>query len=523
MTVLMETLQSNFIDETLFDTKGVMSKKLSTLLNNYPVEKVLGTLDRDISSLSYDSRKVREGGLFTAIPGIKVDGDKYIPDALSRKAHAFISQAPTEKFLGLRGENDDVTAINVKDARHAMAWLAAEFYSHPSKKMNLVGITGTNGKTTLSYILESIYRQKGNECGVIGTINCRYGGKIIPSNMTTPESIDINRMLSEMLKNDVSNCFLEVSSHSLDLKRVRELRFSIGVITNISRDHIDFHQDMDSYKISKKSFFKDCFMEKQVINIDDVVGKEIIEETTRETMTTGIETQADVMAKNCRLSRDGINFTLCTPNGDSEINSALVGLHNIYNLLSAAAVALLQGLTLDQIASGIQGIKNVPGRFETISMGQDFTVAVDYAHTSDALENVIQAAKSLNPSKIITVFGCGGDRDRGKRAEMGNIATSMSDFSVITNDNPRSEDSNQIIDDIKKGIPESIIEEENFTVIPDRRKAIQRAIEFASSGSLVLIAGKGHEDYQILNAGKIHFDDREVAREAIRERLDSNE
>jgi len=523
MAVLVETLKSDLNNETLFNSRGVMSKKLSALLNNYPLEKVFGTLDRDISSLAYDSRNVIEGGLFTAIPGVRTNGDKFISDALAKNAHAFISQAPTEKFMGLRDGNNDVTAIKVKDARHAMAWLAAEFYSHPSKKMNLVGITGTNGKTTLSYILENMYQQNGNKCGVIGTINCRYGEKTIPSNMTTPESIDINRMLDEMLKNNVDDCFLEVSSHSLELKRVRELRFSVGVITNFSRDHIDFHKDMDSYKNSKKSFFKDCYMERQVINVDDIVGREIIEETTRETMTTGIENHADVMAKNCHLSKDGIEFTLSTPDGEREIHSALVGIHNIYNLLSAAAVALLQGLTLDQIVSGIQGIKSVPGRFETILMGQDFTVAVDYAHTSDALENALKAAKSLNPSKIITVFGCGGDRDRGKRAEMGNIATSMSDYAVITDDNPRSESSTQIIEDIIKGIPSTIIDAEKFTVISDRKKAIRRAIEMASPGSLVLIAGKGHEDYQILSTGKIHFDDREVAKEALNERLESNE
>ena len=522
MTALMNILQANSSNSILFNTRGVMSKKLSSLLNKYPLEKVLGAMDRDITDLAYDSRKVREGGLFIAIPGIKVEGDKFIPDALDRNAHAFVTQAPTEKLIGLRGGNKDVTAIKVKDARHAMAWLAAEFYSHPSKKINLVGITGTNGKTTLSYLLESIYKKKGDKCGVIGTINCRYGGNTIPSNMTTPESIDINRMLEEMNRNDVGNCFLEVSSHSLELKRVRELKFSIGVITNFSRDHIDFHGDMNSYKNSKKSFFTDCFMEKQVINVDDVVGQEIIRETSRETMTTGIDNQADVMAKSCRLSKDGIEFTLLTPNGEREIHSNLVGRHNIYNLLSAAAVALLQGLTLDQIATGIQGIKNVPGRFETIQMGQDFTVAVDYAHTSDALENVLRAAKSLNPSKIITVFGCGGDRDRGKRAEMGKIATTLSDFSVITDDNPRSENSSQIIEDIKKGIPASICKAEKVAVISDRRKAIRAAIDMASAGNLVLIAGKGHEDYQILSTGKIHFDDREVAREALKERLESN-
>jgi len=332
-----------------------------------------------------------------------------------------------------------------------MAWLAAEFYSHPSKNINLVGITGTNGKTTLSYILESIYRQRGGKCGVIGSINCRYNGKIFPSRITTPESVDINRMLGEMIRHEISDCFLEVSSHSLQLKRVRELRFAVGAITNFSRDHIDFHGTMENYKSAKKSFFTDCFVDKQVVNMDDSVGREIMRETSRETMATGIDMAADVMAENLRLSKDGIQFTLKTPFGSQEISSPLLGKHNIYNLLSASAVALLQGLSLDQVTRGIQSINNVPGRFETIQMGQDFTVAVDYAHTSDALENALRAAKSFDPENIIVVFGCGGDRDRGKRADMGRVAIAMSDFAVITNDNPRSENSNQIIEDIKKG------------------------------------------------------------------------
>ena len=500
-----------------------MGKKLSSLLSNYPLENVLGAMEIDISSLVYDSRKVTEGSLFAAIPGMKHDGDNFIPEALANKAHAFITQAPTEKFLGLSVGRKDVTAINVKDARHAMAWLAAEFYSHPSKNINLVGITGTNGKTTLSYILENIYRQDGDKCGVIGSINCRYDGKIFPSHMTTPESVDINRMLDEMNRHEIGNCFLEVSSHSLQLKRVRELRFAVGAITNFTRDHIDFHGSMDNYKNAKKSFFNDCFMDKQALNVDDPIGREIMRETSRETMTTGIDMAADVMAENCRLSKNGIQFSLKTPSGTREISSPLLGRHNIYNLLSASAVALLQGLPLEQVCRGIQSIRNVPGRFETIQMGQDFTVAVDYAHTSDALENALRAAKSFDPKNIIIVFGCGGDRDRGKRADMGRVATAMSDFAVITNDNPRSEDSNQIIEDIKKGIPESAGADEKYAVIPDRKEAIQRAIDKAGKGSLVLIAGKGHEDYQVLSTGTIHFDDREVAGEALQKRLQSYE
>lgn len=500
-----------------------MGKKLSSLLDHYPLEKVLGAMEKDVTSLAYDSRKVKEGSLFAAIPGMKHDGDKFIPEALARKAHAFITQAPAEKFLELSAARKDATAINVKDARHAMAWIAAEFYSHPSKNINLVGITGTNGKTTLSYILESIYRQGGDKCGVIGTINCRYDGKVFSARMTTPEPVDINRMLDEMNKHAVGHCFLEVSSHSLQLKRVRELRFAVGAFTNFTRDHLDFHGDMDSYKDAKKSFFNDCFMEKQALNIDDPIAREIMRETTRETMTSGIDTAADVMAENCRLSKDGVQFTLKTPSGTQEISSPLLGRHNIYNLLSASAVALLQGLPLEQIRRGVESIKSVPGRFESIDMGQDFTVAVDYAHTGDALENALRAAKSFSPKNIIVVFGCGGDRDRGKRADMGRAATTMSDFAVITNDNPRTEDPGQIIADILKGIPASAKAEKKYTVIPDREEAIQTAIDKARPGSLVLIAGKGHEDYQLLNAGSIHFDDREVAGKALRKRLQSYE
>lgn len=523
MTALNRLMQSNSSPAKFPWANSSMGKKLSRLLSAYPLENVVGTMEREISSLVYDSRKAEEGSLFAAIPGMKHDGDQFIPEALARKAHAFITQAPLEKFLDLSAGHKDVTAIKVKDARHALAWLAAEFYRHPSKEINLVGITGTNGKTTLSYILESIYRQQGEKCGVIGSINYRYNGKIFPSHMTTPESVDINRMLAEMNGHGIANCFLEVSSHSLQLKRVRELRFAIGVITNFTRDHIDFHGAMDNYKKAKKSFFKDCFMDKQAINTDDPVGREIIQETDRETMTSGIDMTADVMAENCSLSRDGIRFTLKTPFGSRDIRSPLLGKHNIYNLLSASAAALLQGFSLECVALGIQKITNIPGRFETIDKGQNFTVAVDYAHTGDALENALRTAKSLNPENIIVVFGCGGDRDRGKRADMGRAATAMSDFAIITNDNPRSEDPDQIMEDIKKGIPESARMGEKYTVIPDRRKAIQTAIDKAEKGSLVLIAGKGHEDYQILNTGTIRFDDREAAGEALKKRLQSNE
>lgn len=494
-----------------------MGKKLSRLLNSYPVINLLGTMDREIVSIAYDSRKVEEGGLFVAIPGMKHDGVKFIRQALDKKAQAYVTQAPVEETQGLN--IGDVTAVHVKDARHALAWLAAEFYERPSKHINLVGITGTNGKTTLSYLLENIYRQKGEKCGVIGSINYRYDGKFFPSPMTTPESMEINRMLAEMVEQNIHNCFLEVSSHSLLLQRVRELRFAVGVLTNFSRDHLDFHESMEHYKNTKKSFFNEYIVDKQALNIDDPVGVEIKRENNKTTITTGIDNPADVMAENCSLTGDGIRFTLKTPFGDQDIQSPLLGKHNIYNLLSAAAVALIQGLSLEQVTLGIEGIKNIPGRFEKIQMGQDFTVAVDYAHTGDALENALRAARSFTPTNVIVVFGCGGDRDRGKRPDMARVAVEMSDFAVITSDNPRTEDPDQILDDIKKGIPEGAIPEKDYTLLSDRREAIEYAISKAQKGSLVLIAGKGHEDYQILKTKTIRFDDREVAGEALKKRL----
>jgi UDP-N-acetylmuramoyl-L-alanyl-D-glutamate--2,6-diaminopimelate ligase len=471
-----------------------MGQKLSGLIGGYPMADVTGTLERDISSIAYDSRKVEPEGLFIAMPGHHHDGGRFIGQAIEKKAGAFVTEMTQQQIAEAGFQNSGVTAIHVDDSRHVLAWVSDRFYGRPSDQLDLIGITGTNGKTTLTYLLERIFETAGHPCGVIGSINYRYGGTEYPAPMTTPEALEINRMLSEMAGQGVEKCCIEVSSHSLSLKRARELRFAVGVFTNLTRDHLDYHKTLDHYKDSKKILFRDC----------------------------GLDSPADVTAEDCVLSEGGIRFMLKTPVGGQSIQSPLLGRHNVYNLLSVSAVALAQGISLTHIGQGIQSLERVPGRFEKVQQGQDFVVAVDYAHTDDALANALKAARAISKNRVIVVFGCGGDRDPGKRKEMGRVALEMSDFAVITSDNPRTEDPKQIIRQVCEGIPENRKPKEHFAILPNRREAINFAINQAKTGDMVLIAGKGHEDYQILSTGKIHFDDREEAERALRERLGVN-
>ena len=496
-----------------------MGHTLLNLIDGYPMADINGTLDRNIESIAYDSRKVEPEALFVAMPGHHHDGSRFIGQAVEKQAAAFVTEVSKADMAKTGLKSPGVTAIHVDDSRHVLAWLSDRFYGRPSDRLDLIGITGTNGKTTLTYILEKIFETAGHSCGVIGTINYRYGGNEYPAPMTTPEALEINRMLHEMAGKGVEKCCIEVSSHSLTLKRVRELRFAVGVFTNLTRDHLDYHKTFEHYKDSKKILFRDCKIKNQVINIDDPVGREIVQESSIETLTTGLDSRADVTAEDCVLLEDGIRFTLKTPSGTQAISSPLLGRHNVHNLLSASAVAVAQGISLAHIAQGIQSLERVPGRFEKIQQGQDFIVAVDYAHTDDALANALKVARTLSKNRVIVVFGCGGDRDPGKRKEMGRVALEMSDFTVITSDNPRTEDPEQIIQHICEGIPAGRKPKEHYTILPNRREAIDFAIKKAQTGDLVLIAGKGHEDYQILKSGKIHFDDREEAVRALRIRL----
>ena len=507
---------TNFLQETLLKMKDVSKQKLSALIHGLPVRNIQGKLDREITSVVFDSRKAKAGSLFVAVHGFKQDGFKFINDAITRGASAFVTEASVEELTRLSLNENSATAICTEDCRIALASIGSEFYHRPSDEINLYGVTGTNGKTTVTYILDSIHKVRNEPSGIIGTIHYSYGNTDLSAPITTPESLDINRMLYEMTKQRIRQCFLEVSSHSLTLKRVYGMHFAVGIFTNLSRDHLDFHGTMDNYKEAKKGLFRDNFIEKAVTNVDDPTGREIANEFSGDLLTTGIEKKSDVMAENCKLSETGSVFTMKTPSGSCEIKTHLLGHHNIYNLISAASAALLQGISIDEINQGLRSVNRIPGRFEKVSCDRGFSVVVDYAHTDDALRNVLRSAQAFTSGRIITVFGCGGDRDRGKRKAMGRVAVEESGFTIVTSDNPRKEDPQCIVDDILEGIPSYLSQGKDYEDIVDRKEAIQFAIHQAQPGDLVMIAGKGHEDYQILKAETVNFDDRKVATEAMR-------
>ena len=494
------------------------TQKLSQLILGLPTTNILGTTDKDIREVVYDSRKSAAGSLFVAVPGKNWDGGVFIKDAIAKGASAFITQIPFDSLSRFDLRSSNVTALCVADSRKALSIVSTNFYCHPSKRIALTGITGTNGKTTTSYILEALFMARGMRTGIIGTINYHYGNKKVSTPVTTPESLDLNRILNEMIEDKVENCFLEVSSHALKQSRVHGMRFNVGIFTNLTRDHLDFHGDMENYKNAKKKLFLRNHVQKKIFNIDDLAGQEFAKEYKTDSFTTGIDSNADFKAEDIVLKKSGCQFSLKTPFGTGKIHSNLLGRHNIYNLLSAAAGAMVQNISLEKIQEVYRHIQPIPGRFESIDNDLGFSVLVDYAHTDDALSNAISSAKAFTEGKLIVVFGCGGERDRGKRIPMGQVVLNKADFSVITSDNPRKEDPAQIIKDILQGIPSSAQKGADYTVIINRQEAIEYAINLASQNDLVLIAGKGHETYQVLGTQTIHFDDREVARSALRKR-----
>jgi UDP-N-acetylmuramoyl-L-alanyl-D-glutamate--2,6-diaminopimelate ligase len=462
-----------------------------------------------VAGLEYDSRRIKKDFVFFAFRGAKVDGGEFAADALAKGACAVVSEIP--RLRGFRGP-----WIEVAHGRRALATAASNFYDHPDRRVHFTGITGTNGKTTTSYLLEAILREAGFTTGLLGTIEHRLAGEARAAPNTTPESLDVIRFAAELEQRGGTHLISEVSSHALALGRVWGFQFHTAVFTNLTQDHLDFHGTMESYAAAKRFLFvpeEGSAPIWAVLNADDTASKSMEPPAPAQVIWYSLSHQADLRAENIRTGFDGLHFDLCWKDERQPVDSPLVGRINVFNILAAAGAALSYGIGLPAIARGVAACRAVPGRFERVDAGQPFLVVVDYAHTSDALRNAIQIARELTEGRVITLFGCGGDRDRSKRPLMGMAASELSDYVVLTSDNPRSEDPIAIMNDALVGLRRF---DTPHSIEPDRGEAIRIAIKQALPGDVVLLAGKGHETYQIVKDQTIHFDDRETAREALR-------
>jgi UDP-N-acetylmuramoyl-L-alanyl-D-glutamate--2,6-diaminopimelate ligase len=467
-----------------------------------------------VDGIAYDSRRVEPGSVFVALKGQHVDGSSFVRQAVERGAVAVVSHEPAPSGL-------TVPWIIVRDPRLALALLAAEFAGHPSSEMQVIGITGTNGKTTTSYLVASIFDAAAIRCGILGTVGYRIGDDVRDATMTTPEAPEVQSLLREMVDRGCGACAMEVSSHALSLRRVDGVSFAAGVFTNLTRDHLDFHADMEAYFQAKRRLFEMLPRDApSLINLDDPRGPSLMDLAGRP-VTYAVNRQADITPGPLSFSLQGLAFDVRTPRGALHVTSSLVGRPNVYNILAAVSAATALGLSFDAIERGISSLNGVPGRFQVVSGPKDeVTVVVDYAHTDDALRNLLETARPLATGRLITVFGCGGDRDRTKRPLMGAVAGRLSDLIVITSDNPRSEDPARIIEEIQRGITPDTRRDtaQRLLTVVDRRNAIAKAIELARPGDLVLIAGKGHEKYQVVGAQVRPFDDVAIARDALTRR-----
>jgi len=487
-------------------------------------------VDASTSIVTHDSRRVMPGGIFVAVTGARADGNQFVAEAAKRGAVAVVSEQPRPADLSTA---NSVVWMRVVDARRALAKAAALVHDHPSRKLALAGITGTNGKTTTAHLIESIFTAAGKKSAIMGTISYRIGEGQAPADFTTPEASELQDFLRRAVEAGVTHAVMEVSSIALDMRRADELEFAAAAFTNLTQDHLDFHNSMESYFTAKRKLFDGAIGKRParaIINLDDPRGAELKALCGETVMTYALDAKADISTEARNFGLDGLHFVARTPVGPVRINSSMVGRPHAYNTLCAIGVGLALGFDCETIARGINQCRGVPGRFERVTAnghnghnGADITVIVDYAHTPDALANVLRTVRDAQAAqngckpkgRVITVFGCGGDRDRIKRPLMGEEAARLSDFVIATSDNPRSEDPLLILNDIRVGLARV---GKNYDMMVDRREAIFRAILQARPGDVVLIAGKGHETYQILPTGKIHFDDREVAREALVER-----
>ncbi|QGQ46950.1 UDP-N-acetylmuramoyl-L-alanyl-D-glutamate--2,6-diaminopimelate ligase [Metabacillus sediminilitoris] len=482
--------------------------KLNELLTYLHDRSIEYNENPTITSIEMDSREVKNGSLFICIDGYTVDGHDFAEKAVENGAVAILSERQLQV---------DVPVIVVKDTKRAMAVLADIFYGQPTHQMHLIGVTGTNGKTTTTHIIEKILKEANKKTGLIGTMYIKIAEKQIDVKNTTPESLTLQKTFQDMRENDVTHAVMEVSSHALHLGRIHGCDFNVAVFTNLSQDHLDYHKTMEAYKYAKGLLFAQLGnrfdhdnIKIAVLNADEEASEEFIKMTSAKIMTYGINKEADVMAKEIKMTSKGTEFQLITPVGIKHISINMIGKFSIYNVLAAVAASLASSIELDTICHAVEAMDGVRGRFELVDGGQDFTVIVDYAHTPDSLENVLQTIKQFVEGKIFCVVGCGGDRDKTKRPLMAKIATEFSDEPIFTSDNPRSEDPRMILRDMEAGVAG-----EHYHSIENREKAILFAVENAKKGDVILIAGKGHETYQIIGDETFDFDDKEVAFKAI--------
>jgi UDP-N-acetylmuramoyl-L-alanyl-D-glutamate--2,6-diaminopimelate ligase len=500
---------------------------LGELVMALPAAILTGDSGVEVTSVEYDSRKVTPGALFAAVRGLSSDGRRFVPQAVAAGAVAVLADGPLFSQPG-------VPVVTVRDSRRAMSLAAAAVYGFPASRLVMIGLTGTNGKTTTTYLLESMLALAGSSPGVLGTVDTRYAGRNHLATMTTPEGPDLQGLLKSMFDAGVTHVVMEASSHALDQGRVEGCQYDLALFTNLTQDHLDYHGDFETYFQAKKRLFTQYLTGRRlpggpraVINTDDPYGRSLAREIDGQVLTYALENQAHVRVAASSATRAGLTARLDTPAGSLDIHSPLIGELNLYNLTAAAAAGLALGLTPELIAAGLASCRGVPGRLQRVGSRDDFLVLVDYAHTPDALTRVLQACRRLNPRRLLTIFGCGGDRDRTKRPIMARAAGEASDLTIVTSDNPRTEDPMFIIGQIETGLehlaltkyaPETIgadWKQPAYVVAPDRRQAIALACRLMEPGDILLIAGKGHEDYQILGRDKIHFDDREEASAAL--------
>lgn len=480
--------------------------KFSELLNTTGL-KGYTVKDFTVEGLAYDSRKIKNGFIFFAIKGYKEDGNKYVPAAVEKGANAVITD--TESAKGLNYEN----VIGVDDVRKTMALMAFEFYERPTDKINLIGVTGTNGKTTITYLLRHIFETAGFKCGLVGTIDYLTGAKKQESKLTTPDSIEINAMLKEMVDSGIEYCFMEVSSIALVLHRVYGLEYKAGVFTNLTSEHLDLHKNMQNYFEAKKILFDSLGNGAGAVsNMDDIYGIGIVKNTKAKKIYYSMNSEeAEFRAVNEKITMDGISFGLLHKDKIFEFKSGLTGRFNIYNILAAVGCAKYLKIDIETIQKAISSFGEVNGRFNKIKLPNEAFAVIDYSHTSDSLKNAVESAveiRNLNPGKgrVITIFGCGGNKDRTKRPAMGEISTTLSDYTIITSDNPRFEDPMDIINEILAGVKTK----DNYEVNANREEAIKRGIEISRKDDIILICGKGHETYQEVKGVRSHFDDKEI-------------